>query len=429
MIVIIALSILLFLLLCGMPVAFSLGVAGAAGLYLNNGLPAMMGILEITPYRSVASFLMTTIPMFILMAEFASEGKMTRNLFVAAYKWMGQLPGGLAIASVIASTGFAAISGSSTASAATLSSIAMPEMKKYGYNAGFSAGIISIAGTLAIMIPPSIAFILYGILTEVSIGKMFIAGIMPGLITAAGYCAAIFICVKRKPSIAPRYTASSLREKVEALKPTWPVILLVVIVLGGIYTGAVTATEAGAVGAAGAFLIGVATGKIKTPGVWASLGRTAQTTTMIFSIIIGAMIFGYFITTTQMTQKMINLVVALNLSPGVVLFIIVCMYLLLGCILDQIAILLLTIPLIFPLVMSLNFDPIWFGIIVTKTAEIGLVTPPVGMNVYVTSASSGVKLEEVFRGIWPFVLTDLVVLLILCMFPEISLWLPNLMGK
>jgi len=267
MIVAISLCFLLFLLFCGMPVAFSLGVAGAAGLYLINGLPAMMGILEIAPYRTAASFLMTTIPMFILMAEFASEGKMTRNLFVAAYKWMGQLPGGLAIASVIASTGFAAVSGSSTASAATLSSIAMPEMKKYGYNEGFSAGVISIAGTLAIMIPPSIAFILYGILTEVSIGKMFIAGIIPGLITAAGYCAAILICVKRKPSLAPRYTANSLREKVESLKPIWTVMLLVVLVLGGIYTGAVTATEAGAVGAAGAFLIGVATGKIKAPGM------------------------------------------------------------------------------------------------------------------------------------------------------------------
>jgi len=424
-----ALVLLVFLLVGGMPVAFALGVAGAVGLLLQNGFAAMSGILEITPYRTAASFLMTTIPMFVLMAELASESKLTKQIFIAVYRWMGQLPGGLAMASVIASAGFAAISGSSTASAATLSSMAMPEMKKFGYNSGFSAGVISIAGTLAIMIPPSIAFILYGIITEVSIGKLFMAGVMPGILTAFGYCIAILISVKLKKGIASEVKPFTFREKAETLKPIWPILILIFLVMGGIYSGAVTATEAGAVGAMGAFLIAVLIRRTGKSGIWSSLERTAQTTTMIFSIIIGAMIFSYFVTTTQTTQKLINLVAGSNLSNGTVLFIIIGLYLFLGCILDQIAILLLTLPIIFPLITSIGYDPIWFGVIVVKTAEIGLVTPPLGMNVYVVAASSKVPIEDVFIGVLPFVAIDLVILAVLCAVPEISLWLPNFMSK
>ncbi len=419
--------LMLILFICGMPVAFAMGIAGAVGLFLHNGLATMMGILEIVPNRTVASFLMTTVPMFILMAEFASASKLTQKMFFAASKWLGHLPGGLGIATVMAGATFGAISGSSTAAAAAFAPVAIPEMKKYGYNEGFAAGIVAVTGTLAILIPPSIAFILYGIIAEVSIGKLFIAGIIPGLVSATAYSFVIYLRIKIKPNLAPRISRSTFREKINSLIPLWAITILIILVLGGIYSGAITATEAGAVGAMGAFIIAVV-GKIDRAAIWSSLGRTARATCMIFTIIIGAMIFGYFVTTTQLNQKLINWIIGNNFSPNTVLFVIICLYLVLGCFMDQIAILLTTLPLVFPLILSLGFDPIWFGVIVVKTGEIGLATPPFGMNTYVTSSCSGVPLEEVFRGEMVLIMTDLFVLLLLCLFPQICLWLPNLMS-
>lgn len=427
MLVVLIVIMMLIFLVCGMPVAFALGVSGAIGLFFVAGFDAMLGILETAPYRTVASFLMTTIPMFILMAEFSSEGKLTNKLFNTTYKWLGSLPGGVPIATIMAGAGFAAVSGSSTASAATFASAVVPEMRKYGYDDEMSAGVIAVAGTLAILIPPSIGFILYGILTEQSISKLFIAGIIPGIITTLGYCVTIYFLVRIKGIESSINVSFTLKEKIQSLVPVWPVLILVFFILGGIYSGAITATEAGAIGAVGAFFLAIISGGMGWKGTWNSLGKTAKSTAMIFTIIIGAMVFGYFVTLTQTTQHLISFIGSSSLSPGVILFLTITFFLLLGCMLDQIAILLITIPLVFPLMMSLGFDPIWFGVVCCKTATIGMVTPPIGINVFVTASVADIPLSKAFRGITPFVIIDLFVLLILCLFPSISTCLVKLM--
>lgn len=430
MTVIIAICLLFFFLAFGMPIALALGVAGAIGLLMVGGSDMFFGVVQTTPYESVASFLLTTVPMFILMAEFMTASGITKNMFYAAHKWLGHLPGGLGIATVFAGAGLAAVSGSSTASAATLAASAVPEMRRYGYQTPFALGTVSIAGTLAIMIPPSIVLILYGILTETGIGDLLIAGIIPGILTALGYMVTILIWAKRRPDVAPKIPVRpTLLERFQALKGIWPMLLLVVLVIGSIYTGMVTPTEAGAVGALFAFLIALSLRMLNAKKVLTALASTVRSTAMIMTIVIGAMIFGYFLTVTQFTQNLIMFVQGLEISKWVILAFVIIVYLILGMFLDQIAILILTLPITFPLITALGFDPIWFGIIVTKTAEIGLVTPPVGMNVFVAAGSAGVKTSEAFRGVAWFVVTDLIILMLLIFLPGLSTWLPGMMVK
>lgn len=428
MVVTITLILLFVFLALGMPIAFALGISGSIGLIMLGGFQMFGGILQTTPYESVSSYLLSTIPMFILMAEFMTASGITKDLFFAANKWLGRLPGGLALAAIFAGTGMAAVSGSSTASAATLSSAAVPEMRRYGYQMDFSLGVVSIAGTLAVMIPPSIALILYGILTETGIGSLLIAGIIPGLLTAIGYMITVFIYVKLRPEVAPQVKeVVPLKEKFESIKYTWPMLLLIVTVIVAIYTGIVTPTEAGALGAFVAFLIALAMRRLTVQKVNQALSRTLRSTTMILFIVIGAMIFSYFVTVTQVTQNLISFIQASDISKWVVLAAVVVIYLILGMFLDQIAILILTLPFTFPLITSLGFDPIWFGVIVTKTVEIGLVTPPVGLNVFVASGVTGVSTAVAFRGVILFVFVELVILLLLILFPALSTWLPSLM--
>lgn len=428
MTVLITIVLLFFFLAFGMPIALALGVAGVIGLLMLGGPGLLFGVAQTTPYESVANFLLTTIPMFILMAEFMTASGITKTLFHAAHKWLGHLPGGLGIATVFAGAGLAAVSGSSTASAATLSASAVPEMKRYGYQTSFALGTVSIAGTLAIMIPPSIVLILYGILTETGVGDLLIAGIIPGILTALGYIVTIYIWAKVKPEVAPRIPVRpSMKERLQSLKGIWPMMVLVIAVIGSIYAGLVTPTEAGAVGAFLAFLIALSMRTLNTQKVFQALSGTVRSTAMILTIVIGAMIFGYFLTITQFTQNLILYVQSLEISRWVIFAFVIILYLILGFFLDQIAILILTLPITFPLVTSLGFDPIWFGIIVTKTAEIGLVTPPVGMNVFVAAGAAGVRTAEAFKGVFWFVITDLMILLILILFPGLSTWLPSMM--
>lgn len=428
MIILFTIILLLLFLAIGMPVAFSLGVAGVIGLWLVNDFSLVQGILQTTPYSSAASFVLTTVPMFILMAELASVSGMTRDIFIASYRWLGHIRGGLAIATVVACAGMAAISGSSTASAAAMAKTTIPEMRKYKYNDALSAGVVSVAGTLAIMIPPSIILILYGIMTEVPIGPLLIAGIIPGLMTAAGYIISIYIWVTQKPHLAPTIQPFAMKERMASLKNIWPMLILIFAILIAIYTGAVTPTEAGAVGSFVAFGLALLISKISFAKVKEALSRTATTTSMIFLIIIGAMIFGYFLTYTRVTQNLISFVGELDVNRWVIMAIVVTIYLILGCLMDQLAILFLTVPLTYPLAMSLGFDPIWFGIIITKTAEIGLVTPPLGMNVYVTSSSANVPINVVFSGTGRLLVVEFLSLIILLAFPGICTWLPGIMG-
>jgi C4-dicarboxylate transporter DctM subunit len=427
MIAALVMCMLIALIALGMPIAFTLAVCGALGLYLEVGLSPMLSVLQTTPYRTAASFLLSTVPLFILMAELLARGSIVRNLYRACTLWMGHIRGGLALAAIAASVGFAVLSGSSTAAAAAMSRISMPEMRRYGYNESFALGVIAVGGTLSIMIPPSLPLILYGVLTETSIGRLFLAGILPGALTAGFYVITIIVQVSRNPEIAPPTEKYSWSERFASIPGTSPAIVLVLLVLGGIYSGAITATEAAAVGAAGAFVISILVGGLRWSGTKEAFSATLTTTSMIFAIIIGAMIFGYFLAVTQVPQALVIWVGDLPLPSWTILLIIIALYLVLGFFIDQIAIIILTLPLIFPLVLSLGYDPIWFGIILTKTVEMGLVTPPLGLNVFVACGASNTRVEDGFRGVTPFLLGDLVVLALLILFPAIATFLPSLM--
>ena len=412
----------------GMPVAFSLGVAGLIGLLLVGGLDSAFSILSTTPYRTAAHYTLTTLPMFILMAQFISASQIVDDIFHAAQRWLERLPGGLAIATIFAAAGMAAMSGSSTASAATLSQIAVPQMLKYGYSRKVATGVVTVAGTLAIMIPPSIAFVLYGIITETSIGKLLIAGIIPGILTAVMYCLGILAWNKFSPGIMPPSTSLyTWKDRWSSLRPLWAFIILSVSVVGSMYIGLATPTEASAFGAFGALIIPLALKRMTKPAFKKSVTGAVRTTTMIFTIIIGAMVFGYFLTLTQTTQKLIGFLGSMQVSPTIVMGMVVILYLVLGCIMDQVAIQLITLPLTFPLVTGLGYDPIWFGVISTKLAEIGLVTPPVGMNAFVVSATTKTPLEEVFQGTAILLLVDGISLILLLSFPILSTYLPSKM--
>lgn len=412
--------LLALLLVAGMPIGFAMGIAGTIGLYLIGGLNLALGILSVAPYRNTASWLLTAIPLFILMAEILAASRISSEMFRAANRWVGHLPGGLAVATVFTSAGFGAVSGSSTAATATMARTVAPEAEKYGYDRGMIVGTVAAAGTLSIMIPPSVVLMVYGIITETSIGGLFVAGIVPGIITAFCFAAIAMGWAKINPRLAPPAQRQSWRERFASLRELWPVVLLFVFVVAGIYSGAVTVTEAAAVGCFGAIVI--ASGLLRRMG-WrdfmGALERTTRPTAMIFTIIIGAHIFGYFVTLTMAPQALVAFVQGLDISPGMVIFILIVIYVLLGCVMDQLAILILTMPIVFPMVMELGYSPIWFGILVTKTVEIGLITPPIGMNVFVASAITGVPLKRVFAGVMPFVLAEFVVLALIAFFPGI----------
>lgn len=422
------LILMIVLLFIGMPVGFALGVAGMIGLFLVGGLDSVFSIFSTVPFRTAASYTLTTLPMFILMAEFVGASQIVDDIFDAAKRWMERLPGGLAIATVIASAGMGAMSGSSTASAATMASIAVPQMLKHGYSSRVATGIVTVSGTLAIMIPPSIAFVLYGIITETSIGKLLIAGIIPGLLTTFMYSVGILCWNRFSPGAMPVPTRIyTWKDRWGSIRPLWAFILLASVVIGSMYTGLATPTEAAACGAFGALVIPLILRRMTKSSFKKAVTGSIRVTTMIFTIIIGAMIFGYFLTLTQTTQNFITLLGKLALPHWVIMLFLVFLYLFLGCIMDQVAIILITLPLVFPLVMSMGYNPIWFGVISVKLAEIGLVTPPVGMNAYVVSATTKVPLTDVFRGTGVMLLVDGISLLILLFFPILSTWLPSKM--
>src|SRR5699024_9862418 len=349
MTIIIPLLLLFIFLALGMPIAFALGVSGSIGLVIHSGWDTFFGVISTAPADSVKSFILSAIPMFILMASFMTVSGIMKDLFSSAYKWLGRLPGGLGIATIFAGALMGAVSGSSQASAAALSKAAAPEMRKYKYNTAFTMGVISMSGTLAVMIPPSIVLILYGILTETGVGSLLIAGVVPGILTALGYIITIYIWVKINPNVAPATpTKIPFREKIFSLKNIWPMILIIIIVIGGIYSGIVTATEAGALGAFITLIVIIIMRRINKKKFSEALNDTIRSTTMILTIIIGAHVFSYFLTMTQITQKIVTYVESLDVSKFIILSIIILIYLILGFFMDQIAILILTLPLTFP---------------------------------------------------------------------------------
>ncbi len=418
---------LLAMLVLRMPIAFAMGIAGAAGMAIQVGVVPTMSLFERMIIENTSQFILVAIPLFILMAEFMTAGGMTTRAVTACQAWLGHFRGGLAMATVGAAVMLAALIGSSTASSATMASSAYPEMRRFRYDDRLSTAIISAGGTLAVMIPPSIVLIVYGVLTETSIGKLFIAGIVPGLLTASGLIVTIiFLASGRR--LAPPGDAFDLRVALRQSSSVWPMCLLIVLVIASIYTGTASPTEAGAVGAAGALLLAILQRTMRFNAFSAGLSHAIQTTVFILAIIYCSSIFATYLTYSQATQGLILTVQESALSPGVILLIIIVIMLALGTLLDQLAILSLTMPLVFPLVTALGYDPIWFGIVVTKTVEIGLLTPPLGLNVFITAGRTGVPAKTVFRGVTPFLITEGVILTALVLFPDIALWLPRQMG-
>jgi C4-dicarboxylate transporter DctM subunit len=424
---IIGLSILFGLLFMGMPVAFAMLIAGCVGLSLIGGWPLAFSYLQTTPLASVSSFELITIPMFILMAEFVILSGVANDLFRAAATWVGRAPGGLGIATAFAGAGFGAISGSSTASAATLSATSIPAMLQRGYEPKLACGVVAISGTLAMLIPPSIALVLYAIIADANIGALLIGGVIPGLLVTVTIALTVYVLVLLDPQRAPPGQRYTMREKFESLRVAGPMLLLFMAVTGVIYLGIATPTEASAFGATGAMALAIWQRRLTGANLLLALRNSASTTCMIFMIILGAKIFGFFLTLTQTTQGLVAGVQAMQLAPWIVLLLVLTLYFILGCIMDQVAILILTVPILLPVMKSLGYDPVWFGVLVIVMAEIGLVTPPLGLNVFVVSKYANRPLEEVFAGIWPHVLAHLVVVALLCFFPQIVLWLPSKM--
>jgi tripartite ATP-independent transporter DctM subunit len=361
------------------------------------------------------------------MAEFVIVSGIADTLFRSAATWVGRVPGGLAIATALAGAGFGAISGSSTAAAATLSATSIPAMLRQGYEPKLACGVVAISGTLAMLIPPSIALILYGIIAEVSVGKLLIGGVIPGLLVTLVIVLTVLVLVWRDPSAAPRGPGYTLREKVASLRGVWSMLLLLIMVTGVIYTGVATPTEAAALGAFGAFAIAAGLGKLGSGELLRACVDALRSTAMIFMILLGAHVFGYFFALTGVTQQLVSAIGGSGIPPWLVMTIILAIVLVLGCFLDQIAILVLTVPVALPVVKSIGYDPVWFGVIMIVVGEVGMVTPPVGLNAFVVARYARRPLVEVFVGAWPHVVAHLFLIALLVAVPQLVLWLPSLM--
>lgn len=417
--------LMVLLLAGGVPVGFSLAIAGVSGLFYLGGLDMVLGILATEPLTAVSSYELVTVPMFLLMAEFIILSRIAEDLFDTASKFVGHVPGGLGISTAVAGAGFAAISGSSTASAATLSAACIPAMIKHRYEPRMAYGVVAISGTLAMLIPPSIAIVLYAIISGESIGPMLIAGVIPGLLVTATIAATVWLLVILDPARAPRLPRSPWSERLASLKVTGPMVALIVMVTGVIYLGIATPTEASALGAFGAFALAIRAGKIDRRTLWRALARAAGASCMILMIVMGAKIFGYFFTMTRATQDVVAFIASLGWNRYVVLAMILAIYLVLGCLLDQVAILILTVPVVLPVVKAMGFDPMWFGIVVIVMAEVGMVTPPVGLNVFVVARANNRPASEIFAGVAPHVWAHLLLVALLVAFPSLVLWLPQ----
>jgi len=416
------------LALLRVPLAFAMGLVGFGGIALTRGLnPALASAAQVI-YETGFAYTLSVIPLFILMGNFVARAGLAHELFQAAYAFIGHLRGGLAHATVAACAGFGAICGSSIATAATMSKVAYPSMRKLGYSASLSTGVMAAGGTLGIMIPPSTIMVIYGIITETNIGKLFAAGVIPGILTALMLMGGIAIITARDPEHAPPGERTSWPDRWRALRGIWGVVVLVVVVLGGIYGGFFTATEGAGFGAFGAFLIALARRRLTWKVLLEVLVESARTTAMLFTLLIAATIFAHFVNFTTMPGDLKEWITHLGLSPTMIIAAMMLIYVILGTVMEELTMVLLTIPLFFPIVTSLGFDPIWFGVLIVMIVQIGLISPPVGMNLFVLNALlPGVGLGAIFRGCWPFVLVLVIMLGLLIAFPQLSLWLPSLM--
>ncbi len=408
------------------PIAVALGAVGFFGFWYLNGLIPAMSMVALTTSGSTMAYSLAVVPLFVLMGNLVAGAGISAELYRAAQVFIGHRKGGLAIATVVSCGGFAAVCGSSVATAVTMGRVSIPSMRSYGYSHQLSTATVAAGGTLGILIPPSIIMVVYGIATETHIGKLFAAGLIPGVIGVIGYSLAVRWTVWRDPASAPPAERSTRAEKTEAIKRIWAVAALFILVLGGIYGGFFTATEAGGIGAAGALAFALMR-RLSLAKLYEIFRDTVQTTAVLFALIIGATIFSEFVNYTGAHRGILSLVRDGGLSPLMVMVVIVLVYILLGCVLDSLAMMLLTLPMFFPIVVGLGFDPVWFGILVVMLVELGLITPPIGINLFILrSIVPDVPMITIIRGIIPFVVSDVARVMLIGFFPAISLLLPNL---
>ena len=426
----IGLGAMMLLALAGLPIAFAMGLVGFFGLAIVRGWNPALASAGTLMYETGFSYTLSVVPLFILMGNFVSRAGLSQELFRAAYAFIGHWRGGLAMSTVVACAGFGSICGSSIATAATMARVAYPSMRQFGYSDALATGAIASGGTLGILIPPSVVMVIYALMTEVNIGAMFAAGLIPGILATLLLMAAVAWQTWRDPSSGPRGERTPWPERLQALRGVWGVVLLFVVVMGGIYGGVFTATEGASIGAFGAFVFALARRALDWRTLIDVLVESARTTAMLFGILIGALIFANFVNFTSMPDDLKNFVSQFDLHPMAVIIAICVIYVLLGTAMEELSMILLTVPVLFPLVVHLGFDPIWFGILVVVVVEIGLISPPVGMNLFVLrTLLPQVSTMTLYRGVTPFVVADIIRLAILIAFPAISTFLPDLLFK
>ena len=407
------------------PIGIAMGLVGVFGFAAIRGIDPALNLLATSPIRVITDFQLSLVSFFILMGVFATNSGMSRELFRAGNAWLGPFRGGLALATIAACAGFAAICGSSVATAATMSKVALPEMRRFGYPEDLASGVVAAGGTLGILIPPSIVLVVYAYITETDVGQLFIAGILPGMLAVSMYMLTVRIAGRKT---LPEGTDFSVKEGFASLSGIWAVMLLFIAVLGSIYFGVATPEEASAVGALLTMIIGIVRGRLGVRRIIDSLVEALRTSVAVYTVLIGATLFSYFLAITQSPQKLTQLLISMNLGSYGTLTLILLLFVVAGCILDSMAMIILLVPIVFPVVVHLGFDPIWFGIIIVMTAELGLITPPVGINVFViNTVVRDIKLTTIFRGVIPFIFSDIVRLIILVLFPAIVLFLPMTM--
>jgi C4-dicarboxylate transporter DctM subunit len=428
LITVVGFAAMLVLILLRVPIAVAMAIVGVAGSAALAGWPAALATLRQGPFERASSYTLVVVPLFLLMGYLAAEAGLSQNLFRAANVWFGHRRGGLAMATVGACAGFAAICGSSVATGAAMCAVALPEMRRYRYADSLSTGAIAAGGTLGIMIPPSIIFVLYGIMTEQSIGKLLLAGVVPGLVETGLFIIAIAIVTALNPSLGAAGPRAGWRERLLAVRDVWEVLVLFLIVIGGIYVGLATPPESAAFGAVGALVFGLLKRTLNWRRLQSALDVTVRTTAMVFFIVIGADLFNYFMALSQMPMRLAGWLSHMQVPAVVVLWTIIATYIILGALMDELAMILLTVPIFFPVVTGVGYDPIWFGVIIVVVVQIGLIAPPIGLNVFVIGGMArDVPLATIYRGVLPFLAMQIVLLVLLTLWPRMALILPSTM--
>jgi C4-dicarboxylate transporter DctM subunit len=429
---VLAILALLALLALGTPVAVAMGLVGIVGMFAVGGPALALTQLHTLPYQLGADYVFAVVPLFVLMGNFVTLGGLATDLYDAAEKWLRHVRGGLYYTTIVASTAFGAASGSSIVNASVFTRLALPEMLQRGYSKQFSSACITSVGTIDAMIPPSVAMVIYAIITEQSLGRLMLAGIVPGIVSAAMYLVLTKVYVRWKPQLAPAPGPKvQLVERIVALNGIWIVMLLFALIMGGIYLGLFSPASAGAIGASGAFLVVIARRRLGGHALWEALSSTASTTSVLFVIIIGGLFLSRMLVSTGAINEIVEAIQQISPSPWLVLAVTIVVYLILGCFVDSTSMMIITLPFLFPLSQAAQIDPIWFGIIVIQLIEISTITPPVGMNLFaaVAAAEGRISMDDILRGITPFVLLNLLILAVLVAFPPLALWLPNQMIK